>query len=107
MLLFLDLSINIGKFLRFTDMYLTLKAQEQCTRNAKILATFKNPPIVYAKQANISQGHQQINNDNHAITHAQKTKDSVNEVLSDDCNAALDTRGTIEENEANQKLATV
>lgn len=41
---------------------LALKAQAQCARTIEVLANIKNPPIVYAKQANIANGHQQVNN---------------------------------------------
>lgn len=41
---------------------LALKAQSQCRATIETLATLKNPPVVFAKQANIAQGHQQINN---------------------------------------------
>lgn len=44
------------------NLRLALKAQVQCIRTIEILAAIKNPPIIIAKQANISQGHQQINN---------------------------------------------
>ena len=90
-----------------TNLRLALKAQAQCARSIEILAAMKNPPIVYAKQANIAQGHQQINNGNLSPTHAQKTKNSANELLSEDTHAALDTRGTIEASGVNQELAAV
>lgn len=90
-----------------TNLRLALKAQAQCVRTAEVLAAIKNPPIVYAKQANIAQGHQQINNGNQSATHAGKTKNPSNELLSEDNHATLDTRGTIETSGANQELATV
>ena len=40
---------------------LALRAQAQCTRTLEVLATVKNPPVVFAKQANIAQ-QQQVNN---------------------------------------------
>lgn len=43
-------------------MRLALRAQSQCRTTLETLSNIKNPPIVYAKQANIAQGHQQINN---------------------------------------------
>lgn len=89
------------------NLRLALKAQAQCARTAEILATIKNPPIVYAKQANIAQGHQQINNGDKFATHAQKIQTSSNELLSETNNAPLDTRGTIEAVRANQELAAV
>jgi len=35
-------------------MRLALKAQNQCRSTIETLATIKNPPVIYAKQANIS-----------------------------------------------------
>lgn len=89
------------------NLRLALKAQAQCARTAEILATMKNPPIVFAKQANIAQGHQQINNGNQSATHAGKTENLSNELLSEDNNAPLDTRGAIETSGINQELAAV
>ena len=45
-----------------TYMRLALKAQSQCRATNETLAEIKNPPIIYARQANIAAGHQQINN---------------------------------------------
>ena len=47
---------NMDKLLR-----LALKAQSQCRATLETLANIKNPPIVFAKHANIAH-HQQINN---------------------------------------------
>ena len=41
---------------------LALKAQSQCRATLETLAAIKNPPIVYARQANIAAGPQQVNN---------------------------------------------
>ncbi len=43
-------------------MRLALRAQSQCRATLETLATIKNPPIIYAKQANVTTGPQQINN---------------------------------------------
>ncbi len=45
-----------------TLLRLALKAQAQCVRTIEVLAAIKNPPVVYARQANISNGPQQVNN---------------------------------------------
>jgi hypothetical protein len=92
-----------------TNLRLALKAQAQCARTAEILAAIKNPPIVYAKQANIAAGHQQINNGNPSIPHAhvRKTKNSSNELLSEDNHAALDTGREVETGRINQEVAAV
>jgi hypothetical protein len=69
-------------------MRLALKAQAQCARTIEVLAAMKNPPIVFAKQANITNGNQQINNgsvQNNKVTdkptHAGKTINQSNELL--------------------------
>ena len=41
---------------------LALKAQGQCRATLETLATIKNPPTVFARQANIANGPQQVNN---------------------------------------------
>ncbi len=43
-------------------MRLALKAQSQCRATLETLSNVKNPPIVYARQANVTTGPQQINN---------------------------------------------
>ena len=43
-------------------MRLALKAQSQCRATLETLANVKNPPVVYARQANVTTGPQQINN---------------------------------------------
>ncbi len=43
-------------------MRLALKAQGQCRATLEALAEVKNPPVVFARQANIAQGPQQVNN---------------------------------------------
>ena len=55
---------NMGEYINATDRYLrlALKAQSQCRATLETLATIKNPPVIYAKQANIANGPQQVNN---------------------------------------------
>jgi len=66
--LFTELSrraaLNIGKQLGATETYLrlALRAQNQSRMTLETLSTIKNPPVVFAKQANIAHGHQQVNN---------------------------------------------
>lgn len=45
-----------------TYMRLALRAQSQCTRTIEALSAIKNPPVVYAKQMNVTTGPQQVNN---------------------------------------------
>lgn len=55
---------NIGKYLNATEtfMRLALKAQSQCRATLETLSTVKNPPVIYARQANVTTGPQQVNN---------------------------------------------
>lgn len=58
-------AINMGTYLETTERYLrlALKAQSQSRATLETLATIKNPPTVFAKQANINNGgQQQVNN---------------------------------------------
>ncbi len=48
---------------RETYLRLAFKAQAQCRATLETLVAIKNPPVVFAKQANINQGgNQQVNN---------------------------------------------
>ncbi len=55
---------NMGEYMTAAETYLrlALKAQSQCRATLETLSAIKNPPVVYARQANIAQGHQQVNN---------------------------------------------
>lgn len=55
---------NMGEYIEATERYLRLglKAQAQCRATIETMAAIKNPPVVIAKQANIANGPQQVNN---------------------------------------------
>ena len=57
-------ALNMGESLGAVDVYmkLALRAQSQCRATLETLANIKNPPVVYARQANVTTGPQQINN---------------------------------------------
>jgi len=81
-------SLNIGEHINAAETYmrLALKAQAQCARTIEVLAAMKNPPVVFAKQANISHGNQQVNNGSnqtstHAHAHTGKVVNQTNELL--------------------------
>jgi len=77
-----------------TNLRLALKAQSQCRTTLETLSAIKNPPVVIAKQANISNGHQQINNGISA-TRTEKIKNHPNELLEvNNGSETLDTRTT-------------
>jgi len=62
---------NLGKGINVFErlMRLALKAQSNCRATAEALALMQNPPTVFAKQANISNGPQQVNN---GVTQARR-----------------------------------
>lgn len=66
-------AMNMNGNIQATETYMrmALKAQNQSRSTLETLSVIKNPPFVMAKQANITTGHQQINNvmrvDAHAI----------------------------------------
>jgi hypothetical protein len=57
-------SLNMGTYPQAAESYmrLALKAQSQCRNTLETLANIKSPPVVFARQANISNGPQQVNN---------------------------------------------
>jgi len=92
-------------------MRIALRAQSQCRATLETLAAIKNPPIVYARQANVTTGPQQINNSMAAPTRAREIETEqtqlsggINELLSDTgtsgdtsrVNSALETLGKID-----------
>lgn len=56
--------LNMGEYLQAAETYmrLALKAQSQCRATLETLATIKNPPVAFVRQANIAHGPQQVNN---------------------------------------------
>jgi hypothetical protein len=93
---------NIETYLR-----LALKAQSQCRATLETLAAIKNPPVIFAKQANISSGHQQVNN-GIPPTHAEKNNFSPNELLeAQNGSTILDTGTTGATIAENRAMATV
>ncbi|QPK63531.1 hypothetical protein IVG45_00665 [Methylomonas sp. LL1] len=76
---------------------LAFKAQNQCRMTLETLSNIKNPPVVYAKQANISNGPQQVNNGMPAqAPHVEEIKNQPNELLEVIDGTRLDT-GTTQE----------
>ena len=78
---------------------MALKAQNQCRMTLETLATLKNPPVVFAKQANINNGgQQQVNNGAvsapvraGASAHAEKSESAQNRLLEANNGEWLDT----------------
>lgn len=78
------LNMGEGHYLQAADTYmrLALRAQNQCRMTFETLAKIKNPPVVFAKQANIAHGHQQVNNgDAVPVAHVEETGSRPIELL--------------------------
>ncbi|MDE2130760.1 MAG: hypothetical protein KGJ74_13995 [Betaproteobacteria bacterium] len=77
---------NMGQYLNAAESYmrLALKAQAQCARTAEVLGNLRAGPTIFAKQANVTTGPQQVNNGNfESSTHAQEAPKPANELLED------------------------
>ena len=100
---------NMGEHLGATETYmrLALKSQSQCRSTLEALAAIKNPPVVFARQANINNGgQQQVNNRATADetgtvragahAHAENSQTKPNELLEDLTHGRtqLDSRAT-------------
>lgn len=100
-------------------MRMAMKAQNQCRMTLETLATIKNPPVVFAKQANINNGgQQQVNNgaarpqgvnpaQAHASAHAANSEVAPTELLEATDVQRLDTRAPSAAGRADQGLAPV
>lgn len=62
-------------------MKLALRAQNQCRMTLETLATIKNPPVVFAKQANIANNQQVNNGEAVPVTRAGETGKPQTELL--------------------------
>ncbi|MGH8515373.1 MAG: hypothetical protein ACREV8_15820, partial [Gammaproteobacteria bacterium] len=82
-----------------TFMRIALKAQNQSRTTLETLATIKNPPAVFAWQANIAHGPQQVNNNGmmpagEPRAGARETEKPHNELLEETPHERLDTGTT-------------
>jgi hypothetical protein len=101
-------ALSAGKYLEVTDTYmkLALRAQSQCRATLETLAAIKNPPVVFAKQANIAHGHQQVNNGT-ALAYAKQTEKAPTELLEHDHGKRLDTGAATTAGGSDPALETV
>ena len=95
---------NLEAFMR-----MALRAQNQARMTLETLSNIKNPPVIFAKQANVNNGNQQFNRIEPA-THAEEIKNQQNKILLGDSHYAgqtLDTRTTGTAIPVNSQLETV
>ncbi len=90
------------------NMRMALRAQSQCRATLETLATIKNPPIVFAKQANIANGPQQVNNGVSANVATREEKPiQSNELLEQEHGKRLDSGTSGAASCANPHMDTV
>ena len=88
-------------------MRMALRAQSQCRATLETLSAIKNPPIVYAKQANISQGHQQVNNRIAEPSRAREVENQQNQLSGANNELLPDARASGNESRVNPTLETL
>ena len=86
------------------NMRMALRAQSQCRATLEALATIKNPPIVYAKQANFAAGHQQVNNGIPAPAQAREIETEQTQLSGGTHELLSDTRASGEASRTNPTL---
>ncbi len=84
---------------------LAFKAQSQSRATIEALGNMKNPPIVFARQANLTTGPQQVNNN--AISRTREAEIVPNELLEHKDGKRLESRPSIGAGNRNSELATV
>lgn len=102
---------SLPQYVAFMNM--ALKAQSQSRATIQALTELKYPKqATFVKQANISQGHQQVNNGSlptstHAPAHARIIENPHNELLEAQHNEWLDNGTAATPSATNQAMATV
>lgn len=89
------------------NLRMALRAQAQCRATLETLAAIKNPPVVFARQANVTTGPQQINNGVAASPRARETGTEQTQLLSADHGERMDTGTAGAASRGNPALATV
>lgn len=89
------------------NMRMALRAQNQCRTTLETLAGIKNPPVVYAKQANVTTGPQQINNGVAAPSQVREIVIDQTQLSEGNHELLPDTRASQAEGRVNQAMAPV
>jgi hypothetical protein len=86
------------------DMRIALRAQSQCRATLETLAAIKNPPIIYARQANVTTGPQQVNNGMPASSRAREIESEPNQLSEGSIELLPDTRASGDASRVNPAL---
>jgi hypothetical protein len=88
-------------------MRMALRAQSQCRVTLETLAGIKNPPIVYARQANVTTGPQQVNNGIPAPPLAREIESERTQLSGGSHELLPDARASGQASRANPALETL
>jgi hypothetical protein len=88
-------------------MRMALRAQSQCRATLETLAAIKNPPIVYARQANVTTGPQQINNGTAIPSRAREIETGQTQLSGGTHELLPDTRASGNASRVNPALETL
>lgn len=88
-------------------MRMALRAQSQCRATLETLAAIKNPPIVYARQANVTTGPQQVNNGIAAPSHGREIETEQTQLSGGTHELLPDTRTSGNASRVNPALETL
>lgn len=89
------------------NMRMALRAQSQCRATLETLAAIKNPPIVYARQANVITGPQQINNGTAVSSRTREIKSEQTQLSGGTHELLPDARAPGNESQVNPALETL
>lgn len=89
------------------NMRMALRAQSQCRATLETLAAIKNPPTVYAHQANVTSGPQQINNGTAAFASAPENENQQSKLMEVPNGEWLDTGTTSATSGTDKAMATL
>jgi hypothetical protein len=87
-------------------MRMALRAQNQCRATLETLAALKNPPVVIAKQANVTSGPQQVNN-GIAASRAREIENKQIQLSAENNELRTNTRTPPLTGRINQEMETV
>jgi len=98
---------NMGEYLNAAERYLrlALKAQSQCRATLETLSAVKHPPVVYARQANVTTGPQQVNNG--VPSRTRETEIGQSKQSGDDSELLPDARASETESRINPPMETL
>ena len=103
-------AVNGVEYFEASQRYfaMALKAQNQCRMTLETLSNIKNPPVIYAKQANIANGPQQVNNGTMpSRAHADEIQNPPSKVLEQRDEQRMDTGTQSQALGGNPPLETV